>query len=245
MPKLKIKKLLPILILIGTVLTSNTAIAYACPTQIDTEVLGMMADDNKNIQNMYLKELKTCLPHNADLQEQVDDTIIKALDEIDRFPEYRQAYYVNFFAEILKANAEAGYASSQHNYAGLYNAPPGSLLSKLIPQNYQTYMCWTKKAAAQKEPRALFNLAVRLAAKNAIIPGITYDPKTAYIILRYLQQTYPDDSANQSAQLAILMDAVNSMLMPQIKEQLGETQTKDLDTEIKQFDFKKFDTSCS
>lgn len=61
----------------------------------------------------------------------------------------------------------------------MYNAEPGSALAKAFKQDYGRFMYWTRRAASLGEPRALFNLAVRLAGPDAL-GGVQPDPATAY-----------------------------------------------------------------
>lgn len=160
----------------------NTALS--CPKKIGGVQIAKTFTEGKGSQQDFIKQLKKCLPGNVGLQEQVDSAIIGLLTvqkELSVLPRNLQKSFVDFNLSVLKINAEAGFASSQHNYAAVHNAEPGSLLFRIIPVNYHIFAYWTRKAAAQREPRALFNLAVRLASKKPT-ETIKPAPETAYII---------------------------------------------------------------
>lgn len=206
-------------------------IIFACPQKLTPSIFVKAFTADQKSQNAFIKQLKTCLPTNTTLQRQTDDFVVDSLAIVNRFPKKDQQLVVDFNLKVLKVNAEAGFASSQHNYAAVYNARPGSLLQKLIPQNYCTFIYWTRKAAAQKEPRALFNLAVRLAAKKPV-PYVKHDPQTAYIIFNYLQQYYATNP-----QLPKQMSKYITKIKAELLQQLGKKEAKKLDAQSMHFNF--------
>jgi hypothetical protein len=58
------------------------------------------------------------------LQDAANHNALLVLDSIGRAPEYRQRSIANFAVNVLKIDAESGYASAQHNYAVMHNVDP-------------------------------------------------------------------------------------------------------------------------
>lgn len=139
--------------------------------------------------------------------------------------------------QTLEINARAGYASSQHNYAMLFNEQPGSLLTKLIKQDQMKFGLWTKMAAAQGEPRALFNLAMRMAVglKEA---GISKDLETAYILLILLEQLSSDPDLEMGAKNVLNgIEPFITQTKAKISSTLGKKRTKQLAADAAGFNY--------
>jgi hypothetical protein len=105
------------------------------------------------------------------------------------------------------------------------------LLQRLVTQNYSTFIYWTRKAAVQKEPRALFNLATRMADDDPV-QGLAQDLPTAYTILSFLEHFY-----SKGQLLPPEMMAYIKKTREKISKKLGVSRTKQLDAAITTFDF--------
>ncbi len=203
--------------------------AEPCPAYIPAETWSH-ALEHRDAQDELIAQLKACLPADKKLQQEIDDLAADALDTLGSTPEKEQQATADFVMQALLANAEAGLPSSQHNYAAAHNAEPGTVVQRLVPQDYPTFLNWTRKAAAQKEPRALFNLAVRLADK-APPAGMKQDLPTAYTLFAYLER-----NAGGLPQPAV---AYAGKTKAQLAKQLGAAQAKKLDAGVAGFDFSK------
>lgn len=139
-------------------------------------------------QDKYLGEVKQCLDGDAINQAQADALNLKILDNLDKVSEALatpRATTAAFLKRSLLVAAESGYPSSQHNYATIHNMDSRLPAADLFAEDQEAFILWTRKAAAQKEPRAMFNLAVRLLpVPNSPLPP---DTRTAYILLQQIQ----------------------------------------------------------
>ncbi len=211
---------------------SATPLAFAeelCPAYIPAETW-THALEHRDAQGQLVAQLKACLPADKKLQQEVDDLAVDALEALDTTPAKEQKATADFVMQVLLANAEAGFPSSQHNYATAHNAEPGTLMQRLVPQDYPTFLHWTRKAAAQKEPRALFNLAARLADK-APPAGMKQDLPTAYTLFAWLE--------HNGAGLPQPAIAFASRTKKEIAKQLGAGEAKKLDGGVGSFDFSR------
>lgn len=171
--------------------TTTTVFAARCAVEISPETWVKKVGAEQREQAQYLAALKNCLSANEENQGAIDAFALQTLSLLDKFPADRQAKVANFTKKALELNANTGYASSQHNLACLYNDRPGSLLAKFIKQDQMKFGYWTKMAASQSEPRAVFNLAMRMAVgiKEA---SIERDLETAYKLLVLLERLSPN-----------------------------------------------------
>ena len=69
----------------------------------------------------------------------------------------------------------------------LYNARPNSIISKLVVQDNHEFVKWTVEAASRGEPRAMFNLAMRMASETPV-SGFDQDFETAFILLKMIER---------------------------------------------------------
>lgn len=215
---------------------SGALLASPCSDPISPETWFKAFAAGRQAQDDFLSQLKQCLPDSQDTQEEIDYLAIESLDLLESIPAESQDSLADFIARALLANAEAGFAPSQHNYASIHNAAPGSLIQRAVPQDYATFIHWTRKAASQKEPRALFNLAVRLADETPP-PGVTQDLPTAYVILAFLRNL--KDSGLPPPAVAYASEARRK-----ISKQLGPTRTRQLDASLASFDFSSLATTA-
>jgi hypothetical protein len=204
-----------------------------CPNHLALDSWSRSFGGGENQQFALLKTLKACLPDNKKLQEDVDDVVTDSLMELEKkpgkFSMEAQKSLVDFNLKALLANAQAGLPASQHNYAALHNAQPGSLLQKLVPQDYALFLYWTRKAAAQGEPRAIFNLAIRLADGDEE-HHLQQDLKTAFTLFSILQ-------VRQSRKKILpvqILDIV-SKGRSNIAEKLGKMEVAKIDLGIPEF----------
>lgn len=209
--------------------SSGTLLASPCPGHISTAAWVEAFNGGRQAREDFLSQLKRCLPGSEERQAEIDYVAVESLNVLESIPAESQNSFADFIAQALLVNAEAGFASSQHNYAAIHNAAPGSVIQRTVPQDYATFIYWTRKAASQKEPRALFNLAVRLA--DATPPaGTTRDLATAYLILAFLQNL--EDSALPPPAVAYVAETRKN-----ISKQMGPARTAQLDASLASFDF--------
>ena len=207
----------------------GTLFASPCPDHISAETWVDAFKAGQQTRADFLSQLRQCLPGSKETQEEIDYLAVEFLDALESIPDESQGPFAAFIALALLVNAEAGFAPSQHNYASIHNAAPGSLVQQTVPQDYATFIYWTRKAASQKEPRALFNLAVRLADSTPP-EGLSQDLPTAYLILAFLQDL--KDSGLPPPALAYASETRRK-----ISKRLGTAQTRKLDASLASFDF--------
>lgn len=216
--------------------SSGTLLASPCPDKVSFETWVEAFKGGRRAQQDFMSQLKRCLPGSKDMQEGIDYLAVESLDALESIPAESHDSFADFIVQALLINAEAGFPSSQHNYASVHNAAPGSLVQRIVPQNYATFIYWTRKAASQKEPRALFNLAVRLADET-LPAGMTQDLPTAYVILAFLENL--KDSGLPPAATTYAGETKK-----QILKQLGPERTRQLDASFASFDFSTLATTA-
>ncbi len=226
------------LVLALSVCATGEALAAApCSTTVAGRTWIKQVTADKRTQAAYLKDLKVCVAEDAKNQNAVDSLAVGSLQVMHKLPADYQRGAANFIMQALQLNAEAGFASSQHNLAALFNAPPRSLLSKLINQDQMKFGYWTRKAAAQGEPRALFNLAMRM---DTGVPeaGIEKDPETAYKLLTILEKLKDDPKNDENAK------AVFEQMTPAIADEkaniakaVGDKRAAELAADAAKFDY--------
>ncbi len=137
--------------------------------------------------------------------------------------------FARFNADLLWVLANSGFALSQHNLATLHNAESGTIAQTAIRQDQLIFIFWTRKAAAQGEPRALFNLSMRLSRG---VPAIAFaqDPALAYQLLFYLTKI----NSELGGALGSMMPAV---LQEMQKLSVGPGRTQVLAVEKNDIDF--------
>lgn len=211
--------------------TATVLFAAPCPEHITADSWINNFAGDKQTQLDFFARLRTCLPGDEKKQEEVDKLAVNSLVSLESLPKEDQKSLVAFTLQALLINAKAGFPSSQHNYAALHNAEPDTLLQRLVAQNYSTFIYWTRKAAAQKEPRALFNLATRMADGEPV-QGLPQDLPTAYTILAFLEHFYSKEQLLPPEMLTYIKKT-----REKISKKLGVNRTRQLDATITTFDF--------
>lgn len=172
--------------------TPQKASAPPCAEVVDLTVWASALKSGR--QDDYLTRLKQCLPGDRTLQEQADElflTVMGAVERVSTALSIEPARTATFIKKSLLVAAEAGYPSSQHNYATMHNMDARAPGAAYFPVDQDVFMQWTRRAAAQKEPRALFNLASRLLpSPQSPLPA---DPQTAYILLQQIAVEVPNE----------------------------------------------------
>lgn len=180
----------------------------------------------------YLGMLKRCVAGHQDRQYAANAMSVIFLDSLgelaDKLKVSRQDAAV-FIRDTVRVSAEAGYAPAQHNYAALYNVDPKGPTADVYPVDMDAFLYWTKKAAARKEPRAMFNLAMRLIPNDR--SPLPADPATAYILLRQIQQDVP------AGTIAQVFGPVLDEQLAIVRAHLGETQAAAAEARRAGFDF--------
>lgn len=186
-----------------------------------------------NDQTVYLDMLRACAAGHEDMQNGIDSLMVSALGALDDVAQYAQKTpkeVAQHVKDTVRVAAEAGSASAQHTYAALHNVDPTGPLAALFPTDQAVFLTWTRKAAAGKEPRALFNLAMRmLPDANAPLPP---DPQTAYILLRQISDEIPDQTKLRQTFGPALDEQLDAL-----RHSLGAEKTAQLDIRRKTFDF--------
>lgn len=233
-------KFLPVLVqllIVFSLATGTEVFAAQCAVDVSSETWAFKLHANKQQQAEYLAALKPCISNDVKAQAAVDTLAITSLSDLDELPTDQQSKVADFVIQTLEINARAGYASSQHNYAMLFNERPGSLLTKLIKQDQMTFGLWTKMAAAQGEPRALFNLAMRMAVglKEA---GIAKDLETAYTLLILLEQLSTDPNLEIGAKNVLQgIEPFITQTKAAISSTLGKKRTKQISATAAYFNY--------
>ena len=175
-------------------------------------------------QGAYLETLGRCLAGQSERQATTDALMVSVLNMLPQVATATQArpqQVADFVRDTLKVAAESGNPSSQHNFASLHNVDPKGPLASLYPVDEPTFLLWSRKAAAHREPRAMFNLAVRQ------IP----DAATGYILLRHIRKDIDDGS---------IRDAFGPVLAEQtdkLRAVLGPDGTAEAEGRVAGFDF--------
>jgi hypothetical protein len=156
--------------------------ANPCAGKIDIQAWAAKYKEGLRARNLLLSEIRTCTTTTPASEIAFDALAVQGIRVASSFTEVpveQREGFLRFNADLLWVLAEAGFPNSQHNLAALHNARPGSLEQGAIRQDSQIFMYWTRQAAAQGEPRALFNLAARTARG---IPefGLAQDQAMAY-----------------------------------------------------------------
>jgi hypothetical protein len=208
----------------------------ACsPDAIDIVAWQSLIEKPRSDWSDYFATVKACVANSAAYRSALDTAAVGFMVSyrlVRVAPSLRQAWR-DFVAQILLINAEAGFASSQHNYAVLHNAAAGDPMRQYVEQSYQTFMLWSCRAAEQKYPRAIFNVALRAAedAAEDKIPYVVQNPRIAYHLLKRALancRIYPE--------LANTRPFVESALK-RVKQRLTPREIKQLDRERDTFDF--------
>ena len=137
------------------------------------ELLQLTIEKPRAAWKAALEEVQACGAGDERYQEAVDTAAVYLMDvarqlRVPPASDLPQAHW-DFISEILLINARAGYPSSQHNYAVIHNADPAdAMMGRHVEQNYDTFMEWSCRAAAQREPRAIFNLGDALLGTGRV-----------------------------------------------------------------------------
>ncbi len=146
----------------------------------------------KKSVDQYRDSLKLCL-RDSEFSAKLDNYVVTALKKIDSVRGIDEEVKQNF--ALIKTSllllAESGNPSAQHNYAAIYNAKAGSTLSRLNSSDLYTFSYWTRKAASNREPRSLYNLAMRMR-ETIYLPFIDQDFTMADKIIRTLIAQYDE-----------------------------------------------------
>lgn len=202
---------------------SGIAEAATCPgVDLAVRTWAGLVEGPTEGRREYLAKLGACAARTPEFRARVDYVAVDALDAIGAVPEGSRGRWTVFVADVLRLNANAGEKASQHNLAGMYNAEPGTTLARSFGQDHGRFIYWTRRAASQGEPRAMFNLAVRLAAGDASA-GVLPDPALAYqtylalepMLIRYRPQLDQLHPVVEGAKL-------------KLEQELGEERTKAL-----------------
>ena len=184
-------------------------------------------------QTSYLKTVEDCLYESKTLQAVFDDFISTLLLSMQQNPSLQEDLS-DLTVKLLHLNAAAGFAPSQHNFAAIHNSDPNSQIS-IVPQDYPTFMFWTRKAASQGEPRSLFNLAMRYAFGVPEI-NLIKDSAMAYKLLIVID----DMNKEFSGGLESIMPYVEKY-KTEIETELGTDQAMDISEQAKLFDISTLD----
>jgi hypothetical protein len=171
-------------------MAAGLACANPCAEKIDIQKWAEKYKEGLRARNQTLSEIRTCIataPQSYIAFDTLAILSIKASTSLTEASVEQREGFLRFNADLLWVLAEAGFPNSQHNLAAMHNARPGSLEQGAIRQDSKIFMYWTRHAAAQGEPRAMFNLAARLARGTPEL-GIAHDPVTAYKLFTQVEK---------------------------------------------------------
>jgi hypothetical protein len=218
----------------------HVAYAASCPEQLVSRETWVSKWGNPQADAEYVSKLKGCLSWDFLAQADLDTLAVSTLIIVEQSPaltDIQKRGVINFVAQVLEADATAGYSSSQHNYAVLFNAQPGSLVAKTIVQDQMTFGQWTKTAAAQKEPRAMFNLAIRMAV-GVPDAGIAKNPETAYTLLILMDQLSMNPDLTPAAKMFFQgIKPISEKTKKDLETILGASKAKELTAQSANFDY--------
>ena len=242
MPRRKSLRILPLLAL--CCLLAPEAFAISCETVLSDTEWHSKSRAREAAQQVYLEEMKDCLTGDARGQALIDSSATSAIGmmEMNRSlmspgPALPAPGIMRFVVRTLEINANHGNASSQYHYASLFNARPGSMPARLVPQSQEKFSFWTRAAAAQREPRALFELAVRMA-DGAPEAGIEKDIETAYKLLVNLQRLGRHYSpATYVGEVWRNTESIMTQTRARLAAELGESRAKTAATQAPGFNY--------
>jgi hypothetical protein len=176
-------------------LFSGLTLASVCLEKPGLEGVIKIYGSGLQARAKWLDEIGSCVALTPNLASYFDNIANLGLLSADignwSSDDASRASYIRFNADLLLVLAKNGYANSQHNIAALHNARPGSAAAKAIKQDQEIFIYWTRKAAAQGEPRAIFNLGARIA-RGVPSLGIAQDNDLAFKLLAHLTKMNVD-----------------------------------------------------
>lgn len=191
-----------------------------------------MVQSNEDAQKIgaYLVRLRQCETGRPDIQEAADALSVKFIMSLERIPiDDGTRRLAAFIEKVLLTTATAGDASAQHNYATLHWANPKGHVAQMVRQDEKIFLHWTRKAAAQQEPRAMFNLAIRMMSENPP-PGVKRDDITAYFLLRLAQ-----DAVEENVEQQIFGPHLKEALLT-LRDRFGREKILELEDRLYDFD---------
>lgn len=91
------------------------------------------------------------------------------------------------FLSLIKYCADKGAPTCMHNYSSLHNAPPGSVLEKIFKRDLEVFSVWANKAAEAGDPRARFNVIMRISSSDNKSEYFKYDPAKSLKMIKSLK----------------------------------------------------------
>ncbi|PCI42411.1 MAG: hypothetical protein COB46_00025 [Rhodospirillaceae bacterium] len=165
----------------------------ACDLLVTNDEWMARITEGKSI-GTYFTDLDSCLFHNKVLQKQLNDTAVHFIETLPSVDEQELRKNISkFLKRALLLNATHNFAPSQYIYALIHNAPPESMIAKIFEQNYGIYAKWVHLADQHGEPRAIFDTAIRMAAKTPV-EGFSQSPQMSYVRVLYLEKNVEEFS---------------------------------------------------
>lgn len=137
-----------------------------------------------------LSDIRSCVgvtPGAAGRLGVVALTGLKVANAAQELTDEQRMNFIRFNANLLWVLAEGNDPTAQHNLAVLHNAQAGTFAQRAIKQDQSIFMYWTRRAASQGEPQAIFNLAMRLS-RGAPAIGVAQNLPEAYTLFHHLEQ---------------------------------------------------------
>ncbi|MEY2632746.1 MAG: hypothetical protein RIR00_1400 [Pseudomonadota bacterium] len=163
-----------------------TSAPPSCASMVETGFWGSMLNAGERTQQAYLRQLAGCLRDEPPLRTQADALLAATLAQLPGLPAARRLEVARFALLTLLPVAQSGHAPAQQRLATLFNPAPGSVEATLFAQDLSQFAFWTRMAALQGNPQALFNLASRMV-NGAPEAGIVRDRELAYQLLLLLE----------------------------------------------------------
>ena len=221
-------------VVLGLVATQRAALGEpeCSSSELNAEAWTSLIGKPRSQWEPSFERMKSCVAQDPKYRSSLDDVAVSLLRSFGAgpLPQYPRAY-VAFIERALTINAEAGYAASQHNLAAMHQVAPGDHLAEYVDQDYDTFMRWTCRAGAQREPRAIFNLAARTGGKEELPFIIQHDDRLTYRLLSLAMantRTFPE---------LRMTEAYLKGPLKAVKRRLGAKETKKLDEDLATFDF--------
>lgn len=209
---------------------SASQAADLCLEEITPARWVILSSEDAQKIDTYLARLGQCEIGRPDVQKAADALSVKAIMSLERIPiDDEMLQLAAFIEKVLLVTATAGDASAQHNYATLHWANPEGHVAQMIRQDEEVFLHWTRKAAAQEEPRAMFNLAIRMMSEDPS-PGVKRDDATAYLLLRLAQDAVEEDVEQQ-----IFGPHLKETLLT-LRDRLGRAKILELEDRLYDFD---------
>lgn len=190
--------------------------------------------DDRNVR-LYLNYIKPCVEADVSFQKRVDALAMSFLAGLmDKLQTNEERFkLVELTQGVILLSASEGLPLAQEHVAWTYNVGDSFEFSEFFPKNEEKFIYWTKKAAAQKQPNSMFNLAMRLGATDQVSPYLKRNYEVAYVLLKDIE----DMSNSAMTEDYMYRQSFVLSYLKRIEDSLGIGKTAELEASRHKFDY--------